>query len=71
MPPKKMDNMKISDVKVGKVVQCPVDRGGAPYQGRIVRAGAAVCKSYQGIEYGHVSVKGDGATSVWPSNRLA
>lgn len=65
-----MDIAKAKQLKIGQIVHCPSDRGGAGYTGKVSFVGAEVNKTVDGVEYVWVTVKSKGHASVWPSNRL-
>jgi hypothetical protein len=72
-----MDIARAKALKAGQTVYCPADRGEPAYSGKVQVDGtwdysaAPVQKNATGVEYIWVDVKGNGRTSVWPSNRLS
>jgi hypothetical protein len=64
--------MKLNEalkLKAGTRVQCPPDRGGGGYEGKVVNIDTRAHETI-GINYIWVVVEGDGHKSVWPSSRL-
>lgn len=53
-------------------VNCPPDRGDAPYSGRIVSIGDTIETNIHGVRYRWITVqRNDTRTQhVWPSHRL-
>lgn len=59
-------------LRIGQWVQCPADRGAAPFAGRVRSVGVEVYTNIRGTMYVWVHVSGQGrpGSSVWPSNRI-
>lgn len=65
--------MNIQDAKtlsIGQSVSCPADRGDEAYRGIVTHVSEDVNKSFNGQNYVWVTVRANGRSAVWPSNRL-
>ena len=62
--------MQLDKLKIGALVECPVDRGDNAYVGEILSIGKEVYKNINGNEFVWVEVQGPNHKTVWPSNRL-
>jgi hypothetical protein len=66
--------MKISELKCGKIVQCPPDRGDNGYIAKIYSYEHVENTNVHGVKYVWVTVvriDGKPTKHVWPSHRLS